>query len=171
MSDMRFFRIGTGSFSYTAICWLSYPAATHSAMRNSLGVNLLPTERKSSAQMSSSSAPKTSFAARYRPMPTRDSISSTKMAAFIRPRAGRTCGASSTIWNKRTPRRWRGRRSAPGQDLQSAKDTLWGVVNAVSYYVDHVRAGSAGERLSSAWFGAGSALKEKAWAKANTLIS
>jgi phage/plasmid-like protein (TIGR03299 family) len=62
-------------------------------------------------------------------------------------------------------------RSAPGQDLQSAKDTLWGAVNAVSYYVDHIRAGSAGDRLNSAWFGAGSALKEKAWVQANALVS
>jgi phage/plasmid-like protein (TIGR03299 family) len=61
--------------------------------------------------------------------------------------------------------------SAPGQDLSSAKDTLWGAVNTVSYYTDHVRSGSAGDRLDSAWFGAGYALKEKAWAKANVLVS
>lgn len=60
--------------------------------------------------------------------------------------------------------------SAPGQDLSSAKETLWGAVNAVTYYVDHVRSGSAGDRLDSAWFGAGYALKEKAWAKANVLV-
>ena len=51
-----------------------------------------------------------SFAARCRRMPTRDSISSTKMVASSKPRAGRTCGASSTIWNRRTLRRWRGKR-------------------------------------------------------------
>jgi phage/plasmid-like protein (TIGR03299 family) len=61
--------------------------------------------------------------------------------------------------------------SGPGQDLSSAKETLWGAVNAVSYYVDHVRSGSPGDRLDSAWFGAGSALKEKAWAKATALVS
>jgi phage/plasmid-like protein (TIGR03299 family) len=61
--------------------------------------------------------------------------------------------------------------SAPGQDLASAKDTLWGAVNAVTYYVDHVRSGSAGDRLDSAWFGAGYALKEKVWSKASSLIS
>ena len=51
-----------------------------------------------------------SFAARCRPMPTRDSISSMKMVASSKLRAGRTCGASSTIWNRRTVRRWHGRR-------------------------------------------------------------
>lgn len=61
--------------------------------------------------------------------------------------------------------------SAPGQDLSSAKETLWGAVNAVTYYVDHVRSGSPGNRLDSAWFGAGCALKDKAWAKANVLVS
>ena len=48
--------------------------------------------------------------ARRRPMPTRDSISFTKMAASSKPHAGRMCGASSTIWNKRTLPRWHGRR-------------------------------------------------------------
>ena len=61
--------------------------------------------------------------------------------------------------------------SAPGQDLTSASETLWGAVNAVTYYADHVRSGAAGERLDSAWFGAGYTLKEKAWAKANALVS
>ena len=60
--------------------------------------------------------------------------------------------------------------SAPGQELSSAKETLWGAVNAVTYYVDHVRSGTSADRLDSAWFGAGYALKEKAWAKASVLV-
>jgi phage/plasmid-like protein (TIGR03299 family) len=59
--------------------------------------------------------------------------------------------------------------SAPGQQLSTAKETLWGAVNAVSYYVDHVR--SSGDRLDSAWFGSGCELKEKAWAQASALIA
>jgi hypothetical protein len=47
---------------------------------------------------------------------------------------------------------------------------LWGAVNAVTYYVDHVRSGGAGERLDSAWFGAGSVLKDRAWAAACDLV-
>jgi hypothetical protein len=31
--------------------------------------------------------------------------------------------------------------------------------------------GAAGDKLDSAWFGAGYALKEKAWAKATILVS
>jgi phage/plasmid-like protein (TIGR03299 family) len=60
--------------------------------------------------------------------------------------------------------------SAPGHELTSANQTLWGAVNAVSYYVDHVRSGAAGERLDSAWFGSGQALKEKAWIHASALV-
>lgn len=59
--------------------------------------------------------------------------------------------------------------SAPGQELDTAKGTLWGAVNAVSYYVDHVR-GGAGDRLDSAWFGAGGALKDEAWVAACDLL-
>jgi phage/plasmid-like protein (TIGR03299 family) len=60
--------------------------------------------------------------------------------------------------------------SAPGQELETAKDTLWGAVNAVSYYVDHVRSGGAGDRLDSAWFGVGGGLKDSAWVAACDLI-
>ena len=63
-----------------------------------------------------------SFAARCRPMPTRDSISSTKMAASSKPRAGRMCGASSTIWNKRTLRRWRGKRCSGSARCMGSKN-------------------------------------------------
>lgn len=56
-------------------------------------------------------------------------------------------------------------RHAPGQSLPTAKDTLWGAVSAVTYYVDHMLP-SSGDRLDSAWFGTGAVLKEKAWEKA-----
>jgi phage/plasmid-like protein (TIGR03299 family) len=60
--------------------------------------------------------------------------------------------------------------SAPGQDLISSNETVWGAVNAVTYYVDHVRSKSAGDRLNSSWFGSGFTLKEKAWARASELV-
>lgn len=60
--------------------------------------------------------------------------------------------------------------TAPGQSLPTAKGTLWGAVNAVTYYVDHVK-GKSGERLNNAWFGSGSALKDRAWAVAQELIT
>ncbi|MBV5330262.1 MAG: DUF932 domain-containing protein [Chlorobium sp.] len=51
-----------------------------------------------------------------------------------------------------------------GQQLPTAKDTAWGLVNAVTYYVDHQRKSkNQGERLDSAWFGTGALLKDKAW--------
>ena len=31
---------------------------------------------------------------------------------------------------------------APGQDLSSAKGTLWRAVNAITYFADHVRSGA-----------------------------
>lgn len=61
-------------------------------------------------------------------------------------------------------------RSAPGQELATARGTLWGALNAVTYYVDHVRAGGVTERLDSAWFGTGNNLKDSAWAEAEALI-
>lgn len=61
--------------------------------------------------------------------------------------------------------------SAPGQDLPTAKETLWGAVNAVTYYVDHVRSGAGVERLDSSWFGAGLILKERAWTKASAMVA
>lgn len=61
--------------------------------------------------------------------------------------------------------------SAPGQELSTAKNKLWGAVNAVTYYIDHVKTAAGADRLDSAWFGSGNALKEKAWAKASELIA
>ncbi len=60
--------------------------------------------------------------------------------------------------------------SAPGQNLATAKDTLWGAVNAVSYFVDHVRAAGQGPRLDSSWFGIGCHLKNAAWTKACSMM-
>ena len=51
-----------------------------------------------------------------------------------------------------------------GQQLPTAKDTAWGLVNAVTYYVDHQRKSkNKSERLDNAWFGTGALLKDKAW--------
>lgn len=60
--------------------------------------------------------------------------------------------------------------SAPGQAFGSAQGMLWGALNAVTYYADHVRSSSGSDRLDSAWFGTGFALKERAWAKAGEML-
>ena len=50
-----------------------------------------------------------------------------------------------------------------GSTLASANDTAWGLVNAVTQFVDHERrARSPDNRLDSAWFGIGSLIKQKA---------
>lgn len=61
--------------------------------------------------------------------------------------------------------------SAPGQELSTARKTLWGAVNAVTYYIDHVKSAYGSDRLDSAWFGTGNALKERAWTSARELIT
>jgi phage/plasmid-like protein (TIGR03299 family) len=51
----------------------------------------------------------------------------------------------------------------PGATLPTAKDTAWGMVNAVTYMVDHARRSKDnGTRFDSAAFGGGAALKNKA---------
>lgn len=58
-----------------------------------------------------------------------------------------------------------------GATLGSSDGTAWGVVNAVTEYVDHhARARSASHLLNSAWFGPGEALKNAAFAKALALV-
>ena len=53
--------------------------------------------------------------------------------------------------------------SGMGANLASANDTAWGLVNAVTQYVDHERrARSSDNRLDSAWFGMGASIKQKA---------
>ena len=54
--------------------------------------------------------------------------------------------------------------ASPGANLASAKGMLWGLVNAVTYDIDHVApAHNQGNRLHSAWFGNGEAIKRRAW--------
>jgi phage/plasmid-like protein (TIGR03299 family) len=60
--------------------------------------------------------------------------------------------------------------ASPGAQLASAKNTAWGLVNAVTYDVDHViNARSAENRTFSSLFGAGEKLKNRAWELARSM--
>lgn len=59
-----------------------------------------------------------------------------------------------------------------GAELSSASGTAWGLLNAVTEYVDHAkRARSNEHRLDSAWFGQGSAIKQRALDAALQLVA
>lgn len=59
-----------------------------------------------------------------------------------------------------------------GSELAAAKGTAWGLLNAVTEFVDHERrARSQAYRLESAWFGAGAELKQRALDQAMQLVS
>lgn len=50
-----------------------------------------------------------------------------------------------------------------GSELDAAKGTAWGLLNAVTEYVDHERRARSTEyRIDSAWFGQGAVLKQRA---------
>ena len=80
----------------------------------------LPTRRTAKENIRSSIC--ASFAGRCRPMPTPVSISSTRMAASRKPRAGRMCGASFTTWNRRTLRRSRTKRCSGSPPYMRSKN-------------------------------------------------
>ncbi|KIP16003.1 phage/plasmid-like family protein [Burkholderia sp. MSHR3999] len=59
-----------------------------------------------------------------------------------------------------------------GADLSSASGTAWGLLNAVTEFVDHHRrARTDDHRLDAAWFGAGATLKQRAWDEAMKLVA
>lgn len=59
-----------------------------------------------------------------------------------------------------------------GAELPSAKGTAWGLLNAVTQFVDHERrARSVDHRLDSAWFGQGAVIKAKAYREAMKLAA
>ena len=60
--------------------------------------------------------------------------------------------------------------SAPGSDLASARGTLWGAVNAVTYDIDHQGSGRTNEsRFIAAQWGNGAAIKARIWEACNKL--
>jgi hypothetical protein len=59
-----------------------------------------------------------------------------------------------------------------GADLPSAKGTAYGLLNAVTEFVDHERrARGTDYRLDSAWFGQGASIKQRAMDEALRLVA
>ncbi len=59
-----------------------------------------------------------------------------------------------------------------GADMQSAQNTAWGLLNSLTEFTDHrTKARSQDNRLNAAWFGAGAALKAKAFEEAMKLTA
>lgn len=52
--------------------------------------------------------------------------------------------------------------TSPGADLKSAEGTFWGLLNGVTYVVDHKLGRTQDNRLAQAWFGSKSQVKTKA---------
>ena len=59
-----------------------------------------------------------------------------------------------------------------GSGLEAAKGTAWGLLNAVTEYVDHERRARSNEyRVDSAWFGQGAVIKQRALDTALQLVA
>ncbi|PYC19386.1 hypothetical protein DMO17_19485, partial [Aquipseudomonas alcaligenes] len=59
-----------------------------------------------------------------------------------------------------------------GSSLESASGTAWGLLNAVTEYVDHERRARSNEyRMDSAWFGQGAQIKQRALDAALRLVA
>ena len=59
-----------------------------------------------------------------------------------------------------------------GSEMESARGTAWGLLNAVTEYVDHEkRARSSEYRMDSAWFGQGAVIKQRALDAALQLVA
>jgi phage/plasmid-like protein (TIGR03299 family) len=52
--------------------------------------------------------------------------------------------------------------NAPGNDIKTAKMTAWGLLNAVTYTVDHRLGKNQDFRLRQAWFGTNAKIKQRA---------
>jgi Domain of unknown function (DUF932) len=60
-------------------------------------------------------------------------------------------------------------KKAPGQNLEHAKMTAWGLLNAVIYTIDHRLGSHQDSRLRLAWFGPNAKLKNRAFELAQEL--
>ena len=62
-------------------------------------------------------------------------------------------------------------RTSPGSDLDTARGTLWGAFNGVTYYADHEYGRRDDSRLYSAFYGQGAIIKDRAYNRAVELLA
>lgn len=63
-------------------------------------------------------------------------------------------------------------KNAPGQDLESADCTAWGMLNAITYWIDHEsRARTNDNRLNRAWFGTGVDVKKRTMTRLQQVLA
>jgi len=67
-----------------------------------------------------------------------------------------------SLWQNDAPKRFNKVLDAYFRAPGNEQNTAWGVLNAVTYNVDHEGRGSKDSRLTSAWLGGGAALKTRA---------
>ncbi len=60
--------------------------------------------------------------------------------------------------------------NAPGQDREPAHKTAWGLLNAVTYAIDHRLGSNADSRLRLGWFGPHAKIKQRAYELALALL-
>lgn len=65
------------------------------------------------------------------------------------------------LFNRRANQVLEAVETQPGADLKSSKGTYWGLLNALTFVVDHKLGRSQDARLDSAWFGPNSNLKRR----------
>ena len=83
-------------------------------------------------------------------------------------------GASGAMVNERALKKVQAMYEGQGRgaELQAAKGTAWGLLSAVTEFVDHERRARSSEyRLDSAWFGQGAQLKQRALDQALHMVS
>ena len=59
---------------------------------------------------------------------------------------------------------------APGQNLSTTQMTVWGLLNAVTYTIDHHLGNNPDSRLRQAWFGSYAKVKKRAFELAQDLL-
>lgn len=60
--------------------------------------------------------------------------------------------------------------SGIGMDMVATKNTVWGLINTITEYVDHHKGRSSDTRMDRAWFGDGVMIKNRAVELANALV-